>query len=509
MKLEFHIPTTDPPKFSTIVLVWLILLSSLYFAKASPGTSPLKLSLREAVRLGVRHNLQVKAASYGPKVAQQELISAQGKFDPVITWTIGKSGFTAGLAPIIGNQHDVDGSIAWQHQTSSGITYSLQYSYLGSKLNLGPGGESFTKKGDTVLTLTYPLLKGAGPEVNRAEIYIATKRQNIELATFKRRLLDTAAGIEQSYWELVRARSLYKTRLKALARSQEFLNLLKAGISSGAIAPYEAYEAEQNVATRQAQATAAKRDIYVAEQNLLRLLNLDLRRDLSLTPTTSPALPKEQNLPLNQPLNKLLDEAFRNRPELPEKALQVEITTRRLKVADNNLFPALDLIGEYKLSTMSNELYRWRVGLDFSFPLNNRNASGEYEKTKLLLKKHILELEDTRQGIILEVTRALRKVQENSKRVRFLHRARLEAEKRLEAELERFRAGLGTAHLVNFAEQQLNGMEQLEVDGLIDYQISLVNLRRALGTTLSHYDIKIKSSADNIIKDSLPQQGIH
>ncbi|MEW6282422.1 MAG: TolC family protein, partial [Candidatus Eremiobacterota bacterium] len=212
-------------------------------------------------------------------------------------------------------------------------------------------------------------------------------------------------------------------------------------------------------------------------------------------PLTGPTLRPAEILPFEPPqaenLELLVAQALLRRPEPEQARLAVQVLELQGRVAENALLPSLDLVGEVRASRVRQDLYDWRVGLEVEFPLGNHLARGQYERNRWLLQQVRLLAEDQQQAVILEVSQALRAVEEDARRAVFSRQARVDAEQRLEAELERFRSGLGTAHLVNFAEQQLIGVQQIEVGALVDFQISRVNLRRALGTTLDDYGISV------------------
>ncbi|MBI3928869.1 MAG: TolC family protein [Armatimonadetes bacterium] len=473
-------------------IIGLVVLVSSHLRAQEPPTPTRMVTLREAVRLAIERNLELASVRYEPLVGEAEIQVEKGAFDPVLFAQAGRSVFSipSVFPGEFGDQRDTDASIGLSHRMGNGATYSVEHFYLGQTFLFGPTGESFARRGDTVLTLEYPLLQGGGGDVNRAPVDIAIQQQRRDVLTLKEQALDTAQEVEQAYWFLVQALMLYDTQRQSVERAAEFLDLLNTGIQEGALAPYEAYEAAQNLDRFKADLAASERDIYLAERSLLRLLRMDLEGD-GLRPAEIPKFTPPEKLPVDA----LVKDALENRPELERARLAVEVLRTQGRVEENGLLPVLDLVGEYRLSQVRSDLYRWRVGVELEIPLGNREARGRYTRNRLLTEQAVLVLEDQQQAITLEVTQAIRAVEENARRAGFAREARIEAEKRLTAEMERFRAGLGTAHLVNFAEQQLIGAQQLEVDALVDYQLAEVSLHRALGTTLARYDVTVDEAA--------------
>ena len=476
-----------------------MLLSLWLLAAPVQGEEVLDLTVAEAVKLGLRRNLAVKSASYGPPLAEAAVLNAKGAFDPVVTWEIARTGFATGstVPGIIGDQRDLTGTVSLSHRAGSGLVYALEHNYLGQSFDFGPNRESFNRRGDTNLSLALPLLRGFGADINRAPIVLALNVQEQEMLAFKEQLLDTVFQVESAYWNLRQARMLRSVRENALKRSQEFLKLLQDGIDEGVLAPFEAFEAAQNVEQRRGDLEAAERDTYLAERNLLRLLRGDLATDrVTVRGVLAPSLKPPK-------LQQAVERALRERPELERARLVIEGFEVERKLAKNALLPQLDLVSEYRLTTVRQDLYRWRVGLNFSVPLGNRQAKAGLRSAELALERSLVDLEDTYQQVILEVANSLRSVENNSRQVAAASSARKHAQARVDAELARFRAGLTSAHLVNFAEQQLINVEQLEVLALSSYRQSALSLKRALGSTLEEYDIELATTLEDAQKVEL------
>jgi len=91
----------------------------------------------------------------------------------------------------------------------------------------------------------------------------------------------------------------------------------------------------------------------------------------------------------------------------------------------------------------------------------------------------------------LEIKNAVRAVQTNYQRVKAYRVARELAENKLKAEEEKFKVGLSTNYFVLQYQRDLANARTMELRAIIDYNLSLAQLNRALGITLKEKNIKI------------------
>lgn len=119
--------------------------------------------------------------------------------------------------------------------------------------------------------------------------------------------------------------------------------------------------------------------------------------------------------------------------------------------------------------------------MTLSLPLSNLITRASYAQAWLGLEQARLELKSQEQQIDLEVSNAVRAVETNYKRAKAYKAARELAEKKLEAELEKFKVGVSTNYLVLQYQRDLANAQTMELKALIDYNISLANLDRVMG----------------------------
>jgi outer membrane protein TolC len=106
-----------------------------------------------------------------------------------------------------------------------------------------------------------------------------------------------------------------------------------------------------------------------------------------------------------------------------------------------------------------------------------------------------LRLKDQEQEIFLEIKTAVRDVEINYERALAYRAARELAEKKLEAEQEKFRVGKSTNFFLLQYQRDLSDARTAELRSMVDYILSLARLDRALGTTLETKNIRFSDIA--------------
>ncbi|MCS6897144.1 MAG: TolC family protein, partial [Nitrospira sp.] len=356
--------------------------------------------------------------------------------------------------------------------------------------------------GGLALTITQPLLRNAGIDINKTFIKVAQNNAEVEQHVFRDRVMSVIASVEQTYWELVFANENLKVAQTALKAAEELLASNRAKLKAGVMSIVDVLQAEAAVASRVEQVLIAERTIRDQEDQLRRLLNPgeeSLRQDVHITPTDSPVTVLE---PLS--LQEAIDTAIELRPEIVQAKKNVESGELNKEFARNQLLPTLSVQGTIGLSGLgkdygdsftrnfSGDFYNYGAGVVLSYPLGNRSAISTYNKRQLELKNAQATLASVRQQIIVGVREAVRRVQTDFKRIETTRSARIMAEKQLQAERERLRVGLSTTRLVLDFQRDLAVAQANELRAIIDYNKSLSNLARHKATTLERYHIQLE-----------------
>ncbi len=371
-------------------------------------------------------------------------------------------------------------------------------------------------------SFTQPLLKNFGFKVTRREIIIAQNNTEISESLLKQTLLSTIYGVEEAYWNLVYSIENLKVIQSSLELAQDLLAKNKREVEVGMLAPIEVLSAQSEVASREADILQAEALIKSNEDRLKTILNLAVEADMDMMkiiPTDTPSY-EEREISLEEALaiglqkrpdlqalridmkNKDLDLSFAKNQLLPEVNLQAAywspgISGTQILYQDGN--PLTEIIvgtvpGEASdaLKDAFNFKYRnWGIGLTLSVPINSVFSRAQYAQAKVSREQAELNLKNQEQQAFLEIRDAVRNVQTNYKRIQAYQVARELAEEKLEAEEKKLKVGLTTNYLVLQHQRDLANARSAELRAIIDYNLSLAGLDRALGMTLDKRNIKM------------------
>jgi len=508
--------------------IWLILGISLVLApapgKAANDTTAQVAERREAISLAdaairaLKNNLDISISRQTKESRLTDIVVEQAKFDPTLSVNGQYSRTVNPLnRPVFGGTTGQLSTVETFDQRSTSVTVDATTNLLTGgniDLNYSPARTNVNQSvatgflfnpaysGGVALTLTQPLLRNAGIEINKTFIRIAQNNATVEEHVFRDRVLTVLATVEQTYWEVVFANENLKVAEAALKAAQELLASNRAKAKAGVMSIVDVLQAEAAVASRVEQILVAEKAIRDQEDQLRRLLNpgeAELRLDVRLTPTDQPVVALE---PIS--LQEAIDIAIEQRPEIVQAKKNIETSEINTKFAKNQLLPTLSFQGTMGLAGLgsdyadsvnrnfSGDFYNYGAGLVLSYPLGNRSAWGTYNRRQMEGKNAEASLASVRQQIIIGVKEAVRRVQTDFKRIETTRSARIMAEKQLQAEQERLKVGLSTTRFVLDFQRDLATAQGNELRAIVDYNKSLSNLTRHKATTLDRYNLQLQ-----------------
>jgi len=497
----------------------------------SPGQKVLELSLEDCIYRALKNNLNLKAEMLTPEIADRAVTLASEKYIPSISLNYNdQSTRTASYSfldasdVVITKQNDYTIQLSQNLPIGGAFSASL-YNYVNDS---NRRFQTINPRFGTTIRLNFsqPLLRDFGFKYGRREIIIANYNREMSEENFQRVLEDTIYAVEVAYWNLVFARENLKVRQQSLRLAQELLEKNKVEIEAGTLPPIELLTAESEVSTRQADILEAQALVKNYEDQLRVIINLgaDMEnpKNVQIIPIDSPSTEKRE---VNY--EEALTVALQKRPDL--QAIRVDLKNREfnLSYAKNQMLPDLrfqlsywspGISGDQILYQDNNPLtgiiigkipgkksdalrdalnfkYKnWTMGLTLTLPLNSVLTRANYAQAKLALEQAQLKLKNQQLQVDLEISNTVRAVEINYQRVLAYRAARELAEKKLEAEQEKFKVGLSTNYLVLQYQRDLANAMTMELKALIDYNVSLANLDRVMGTGRERHRISVLGS---------------
>lgn len=488
----------------------------------------LSLSLQDCILKTVKNNLGLAVERITPEITGVSVMLAGEKFIPTLSLDYSKQDSNTASYSFLDASETVS-TLSDNYSTQinqflpTGGTFAL--SLNGYMIDTSRRFQTINPRYGSTLrfSISQPLLKNFGFKMNRRDIILAQNNSDISDENYRRSLEEYIYRAKSAYWSLYYSIENLKVRQQSLKLAQELLEKNKAEIDAGTLPPIEILTAQADVATREADILEADAMVKNSEDLLKTIINLQEEMEdadlVRIVPTDRPSVVRE-DLSLEHALNL----AMENRPDLHATRIDLKNREFNLSYARNQLFPDLRIDASYWSPGVSGDqiLYEggnaltgsivgiipgggsdaikdsfhfryknWSVALSLSYPVSGLFSRASVAQAKLSLKQTTLRLQDQEQQIFLEVKTAVRAVQTNYQRVEAYRAARELAQRKLEAEEEKFKVGLSTNYFILQYQRDLANSLIMELRSMVDYNISLAYLYRVQGTGFNAQNIGI------------------
>ncbi|MBI5684215.1 MAG: TolC family protein [Verrucomicrobia bacterium] len=486
-------------------------------ATTDPNRPKRFLTILDGVQSAIQQNLDVSIQRLNPAISAADVQAAEGIFD--INWVTGLSesenlrprGFNPAsftpIAPANTRTYSYQQSLTGLSPLGTEYTLGFNGSRLQSSLFPGPFGPQWTMfMGASV---TQPLLKGFGWDVNTAQIRIARKSQDISYQQFVQLVMQTVSNVKQAYYDLHYAIENVKVKEMSVELAKRFLGESRKRMEVGTMARLDVVQAEAELSQREGELIDAQRQLDESEIAYKQLISRDVLsiREVMLVPVDRPSI-------VAMPLDALdsIRQGFDNRPEYLQSKLQMELNHINLKYYKNSLLPQVDLAASYGYnainqgsldrdfsefgknfdSVFAGEFPTWSAGLTITVPLGNTTARGNYRHWKLAVEQALLALKKTEQDIIVGVELAVIQARAKAKLIASSQATTRLRQESYAAEVEKLKAGTSTTYIVLQMQRDLNDARVTELRAIADYNKALVALSHQEGTILKRSGVTVE-----------------
>jgi outer membrane protein len=355
------------------------------------------MTLQEAVSRAVRKNLDVQLANLGPAFNDTQITQAEALFDAVYFADYSFQQLDTPQPPLFGNdrQRETHGiATGIRKPMTTGGQFTIQTDLARNAIDTkGLGGDTFNSA-DVLLSLTQPLLRNFGEEVNRAQIELSHNAKAQSIQDVRTRMTDVALQTEAAYWQLVFARQKLLILYRLQQRAEKDRDQIKKRLDYDA-QPVQLTEANSFVELRRAEVIRSRQDVRLLSDTLKRLINSDdlpLSGETVIEPLDNPA-----DLAVNLQLSLLdaVSAALRHRPEVQRALLEIKDGAIRQRVADNQRLPQLNLAATLRYNSSSDntasalgritdgDYIDYLLGAQFETPIGNRAPEAAYRQRQI------------------------------------------------------------------------------------------------------------------------------
>jgi len=296
-------------------------------------------------------------------------------------------------------------------------------------------------------------------------------------------LQDTALAVEASYYELLGAQWLLKVAEDTVTRTRYQMELARARYESGVVTRADVLRAETQHADAQLQHVQARNGVRISHGRLAHAMGVPVHSTFDVAEL--PDHIQQQELPL---VERLLDEAARQRPELEAALARIEANRAQVAEAQAAYWPTLS--AEASAGRRDTEFVperdEWTVGLTVAFPLfDGSERRNRLARARADLGRAVADHADLLQGIELDVWTAYWRLTEAAEAVTAA--ATLTASARESARLAEGEYRSGVTSIIGLIDAQTaqTAAERRLVQARLDWYTAKARFEWAVGRSLA------------------------
>jgi outer membrane protein TolC len=466
--------------------------------------------------------------------------TAVSSYDPLISLSGGTEHQTSPVAnqsiydvPSLQlNTVSVNAFVSQAFATGTSVSFSFSNARQATNspdFNLNPSLSSTFR-----FAIQQELLAGFGFGPNLRYLRIAKNNKKISDIAFKDQVIATVTQIENIYWDLVSAYEQTQVNEQSFAFAQQTLENTRKQLQLQSVPAMDVMRAEAEVSRRDQDLTVARTNLQLQETLMKNAVTKSLDDPVL---EAMPVIPTDQMqtvaIQSAQPIQDLIAEALRGRPELAESGIDLVNRQISRKAASNALLPSLALVAFYGGSglagplnpfynpnlppnlpnvptdfagalqqTFNNSSPDYYVGLNLSIPVRNRVAKADQYRSELEYRQAQLRMEQLKKQVRIEVRNAQFALDQTAARVEAARKARDLAQRTFDITKKEQDLGAGSSYQTLSAQRDLALAELDLVSAMTTYEKAKVELDRVTGTTLEHNGILIQDAISGVVSQS-------
>ena len=380
--------------------------------------------------------------------------------------------------------------------------------------------------------LTQPLLAGFGFGTNKRWIRIAKRNLQITDYAFKAQVIATVTGVEDIYWDLLNAYQDEQIKERSLGFANQTLSDDQKQLQLQAIPALQVMTDQSAVASAEGNLTVSRANLRAAELNLKN----------ALTKADDPAIDEMPVIPLDakgapdpneaKSIEDLIAEAEKNRPDVAQDQIGMQIAQENLKAINNSLLPSLNAYGLFSGTGLGGPLNpncnqnegpgycssnlpsgtggvlkdafnysapEYQVGFTLNITIRNRQAKADQFRAMLSFRQSQIAYEQQKKNILFDVRNAKFALEQTQARVDAAQKALDLAQKNFDITKQEQQLGAKSSVDTLLAESALAQAESALDVAKTQYEKAKVDIDRAIGATLAQTGVSIDDAKQGVV----------
>ncbi len=451
-----------------------------------------KLTIEQCRVLALQNNLTLKIDSFDPQMARESLKREHARFEPLYI-----SGFDFSNRKYYGesyspksNEFNLLNRISVPLNTGGQVDlgYNIEqydsYSYWG----LGSIDKLTSYSTSPVVSISQPLLKGAGPEVNTYNIRLSSYSLQRTQVRSKLSAMMVLVSVDKAFWQLYYAQEALKVLNIEYDLAKAQYELASRMFDNKQVGQIEVMRAKNAMSPVSTAIIVAKSNLILSQRALKLVLNSAGLEAESESEVVADIQPEPVSYSIDR--TKLLEYAMEHRLELLDYEIQLASQRDSIDYAKNSLLPSLALSYAYSGNNTGSHFddavtdrdsISNRVGLDLSVPLGNRVAKSNMRRA--LLEQNQLSMEKQQKVELIkgEVMDAAETLNSAWERILSTRNGVEIARSTMDAEQQLFNHGAQTSTDLLRAQADYSRALLNSLSAQVDYQVAQIDLCYQVG----------------------------
>ena len=462
----------------------------------SPSThnkKKLYLGLREAILLALRYNPNIQNAELDRIIQRYDLRLAHNEFEL---------------------QYALAGTALIQNTHYTGVGNAVNHNYLATPevaLKTKHGGQVSLDMDNNVapvgdynpllnLKFTQPLLRGFGLSANTAGLENAIDNEWLNKLNLQQAVIDQITQVITAYRALILSGNNLQNQQRQLQEANKSFEINEKKIAAGQLEPTANVQQSYQIESLNLMGEQAENDFKIAAQDLLQTIGLD--PDMRLAVPNDVTLDKT----IIPNVNEAITQALEHNTQYLALKMSLRADERAYAVAKNQQLWQLDATASMQAGTMTDVentsgglkgIYNGSnvsksAGITLTVPLHDLNRRSQLISAKVRLEKDRLNLIAAKRALITMIKNTVSNIESQAKRYELAKRQVSLADKSYDLEKNKQQAGIASALDVSNTQNQLIQAQIGLISAKIAYLNQLSALQRIVGTTLEHWNIKLR-----------------
>jgi len=462
-----------------------------------PSKDAVELTADDVARFAVLRSLNIQVAQTDFSIKTQDITESLARYDTNLTANAFYEWEEEEQPTVILGNRSITGHLdaSLKKKTPFGLEVELFHETQRNSTNSAFSAINPVYESHAGLEIRQALLQNFFGIVDRSEVNLV----KLDVSQFREEVLDQIETIvfdsRTAFWSYVETIRFLETQQKGYEFSKDFYEIVKKQLDTGLSELPDFYAAEANLREKIQNILDAQLQVKIAMNELKLQLSyydeLAPKQELTFTD-------------VKVSFDEVMDTAMKYRRDYKQKLIDIESSGIQIKVDRMKKLPQLDGVAIYGSNALDEDLVpeqgevfgfnhaRYYVGFELSYPLENRQAKADEQRSQLELKKAKLELEQLTQQIQVDVENVYKEITISNEKVRQAIKIAELQKKKLEEELKQYRVGRSSSKIIIDYQNDALDAETGKIEAFVEYEIAKDLLLFTQNRLLEALDLTVK-----------------